>query len=257
MKRLLLLVSLCLVSIVLTGCGGDDKDGGLLSGRNAPGATQGPTGVTPSALIPTPGGRTPAPQPTATPSSANREAWQIAMLDARPSLPGEYIPPHPGADGRVCDVKSCINTMDDRNHVSGTIPICTTSQRTAGNVSNPLCYNSDPPTSGPHAPQFATNRVYDTAVPKEQLVHTMEHAAVIIWYSTTDQNVIRTLAQITNGANQSGKFVVMTPYTGMGPDLIALTSWTRLQKFPVSQFRDQTVIDFINAHSKRYNPEGF
>jgi hypothetical protein len=121
-----------------------------------------------------------------------------------------------------------------------------------------LCYNTSPPTSGPHSPQFAQNRVYDTPVPKEQLVHSMEHGAVVVWYNTTDQNVIRSMAQIVNGANQAGKLVVMAPYSNVGaPEQIAFTSWTRMSKVNVSQYKEQTLLDFINAHSKRFNPEGF
>ena len=179
------------------------------------------------------------------------------MLDDSKSLPGTYVPPHPGADGTVCDTKACTNRHDDRNHINGTIPICTQTQLDSKNVSNPLCYTSNPPTSGPHANTWADPGVYTDPVAKERLVHSMEHADVVIWYNTTDAATIRTLAQITNGANNSRKLVVMSPYPGMEANTIALTSWTRLDKFPVSQMRDQRVLDFINAHSKRFNPEGF
>jgi hypothetical protein len=203
LKSIAFVARVVLATLAFVACGGGDSKGGILGGARAPGATEGPTGLTPSALIPTPGTRTtPAASPTSrTPTSnADREGWQTAMLNASPSLPGEYIPPHPGADGKVCDVKSCVSSMDDRNHVSGTIPTCTSSQQSRNDFTNPLCYNSSPPTSGPHSPQFAQNRVYDTPVPKEQLVHSMEHGAVIVWYNTTDQNVIRSMAQVVNGA---------------------------------------------------------
>ena len=48
----------------------------------------------------------------------------------------------------------------------------------------------------------------------------------------------------TNGANNSRKLVVMSRYDGMEPDTIALTAWTRLDKFPVSQFAAKRVLDF-------------
>jgi hypothetical protein len=255
-------LAVAVLALLAVSCGGDgdNKTGILQRDTSAPTAIALTPALSGTRVIQTlQAGPTAGPRPTTAPtqSSAAREPWQVAMLDSSAALPGQYIPPHPGADGRVCDVRSCVNSMDDRNHVSGAVPICTTSQRTAGNLTNPLCYNSDPPASGPHANTFAQNRVYEEPVPKEQLVHAMEHSAVIIWYNTTDQNVIRTLAQITNGANQSRKPVVMSPYPGMEPNTIALTAWTRLDKFPVSQFRDQRVLDFINAHAKRFNPEGF
>jgi len=36
-----------------------------------------------------------------------------------------------------------------------------------------------------------------------------------------------------------------------------VTSWTRLDKFPVSDFNKKRVTDFIEANDKRFNPEGF
>jgi hypothetical protein len=43
----------------------------------------------------------------------------------------------------------------------------------------------------------------------------------------------------------------------MEPNTIALTSWTRLDKFPVSEFNRNRVSTFIEEHNKRFNPEGF
>jgi hypothetical protein len=270
-------LALVVLSLVLAACGGDDKDGGLLGGARAP-TESAPTAAATSASprttpTPTPTPTAPgiAPRGTVTPASGtstgraatpdpkDMESWQIAMMDSSQRLAGEYVSPHPGADGRVCDTKSCTGSMDDRNHVSNTttIPICTQAQLTARNYSSPLCYHSNPPTSGPHSNNFATNRVHEDSVPKEALVHSMEHSAVIIWYNTNDQQVIRTLTAITNGALNGRKFVVMSRYDGMEANTIALTSWTRLDKFSVSQFNDQRVLDFINTHSRRFNPEGF
>jgi hypothetical protein len=260
-KSIALRVALVVVSLTLVACGGDDK-GSIFGVAPTDGPMYGPT----SSVLTTIAGRTatagPARTPTPaartpTPDNANREDWQTAMLDTSTRLPGEYVAPHPGADGVVCADISCTNRHDDRNHFNAAIPICTAAQLSAKNYSTPLCYHSNPPTSGPHAGTFATNRVYEEPVPKEQLVHAMEHSSVIIWYNTNDQTVIRQLAAVANGANQSRKFVVMSRYEGMEANTIALTSWTRLDKFPVSQFRDQRVLDFINAHSRRYNPEGF
>ena len=40
--------------------------------------------------------------------------WQRAELDSSDKIPGTYIPPHPGQDGKLCTVASCVATMDDR-----------------------------------------------------------------------------------------------------------------------------------------------
>jgi Protein of unknown function (DUF3105) len=43
-------------------------------------------------------------------------------------------------------------------------------------------YNSNPPTSGPHAPQPAACGIYREPVTDIQQVHTLEHGAIIVQY---------------------------------------------------------------------------
>jgi hypothetical protein len=186
-------------------------------------------------------------------------SWQKAMLNDDPKLPGTYVAPHPGTDGVVCRDLSCVGNMDDREHVGTgvTIPICTSEQMANNQFTNPLCYNSNPPTSGPHSANPAQLKVLDNPAPKESLVHNMEHGAVVIWYNTDNQDVIRQLAQITNDQLDRRNLMVMTKYTEMEPDTIALTAWTRIDKFKSSEFDKKRVMDFIDEHERRFNPEGF
>jgi hypothetical protein len=41
----------------------------------------------------------------------------------------------------------------------------------------------------------------------------------------------------------------------MEPNTIALTAWTRLDKFPVSDLKKR--VGTSSAHNKRFSPEGF
>jgi hypothetical protein len=183
--------------------------------------------------------------------------WQKAELDSDPNLPGKYIAPHPGADGKLCTVASCVATMDDRLHVAPTIPICDQKALDTQNYSNPLCYQSNPPTSGPHNANPMPFKVLDNPAPKESLVHNMEHGGIVIWYNTDDPAVIKQLSDVANDELNRRKEVVMSKYTDMEPNTIALTAWTRMDKFPVSDLNKKRVTDFIEAHNKRFNPEGF
>ena len=183
--------------------------------------------------------------------------WQRAELDSSDKIPGKYIPPHPGADGKLCTVASCVPTMDDRLHVAPAIPICDQKALDTQNYSNPLCYNSNPPTSGPHNANPMPFKVLDNPAPKENLVHNMEHGGVVVWYNTDDQSVIKQLADTVNEELGRRKFVVMSKYTDMEPNTIAVTSWTRMDKFPVSDYNKKRVTDFIEANDKRFNPERF
>jgi hypothetical protein len=95
-------------------------------------------------------------------------------------------------------------------------------------------YNSNPPTSGPHTSVAAGPGVHDEPVPKETLVHSMEHGYVVVWYNcnggpeplTADQcsQLAQDASAIATNANENGKKVVMTPFAGM-ENRIAITSW--------------------------------
>lgn len=179
--------------------------------------------------------------------------WMQVQNDASSALPGTYVPPHPGADGKL------LQGSDDRAHVPNgqTVPFCTQEQLAANNWSDPLCYPSNPPTSGPHAASAAPFRVFTQPVGKEFLVHSMEHGGVVIWYNAADTGVIQKLTALTEANIQRGKELVLVPYPDMEANTIALTAWTRLDKFPVSQFDVDRVQTFINVYERRFNPEGF
>jgi hypothetical protein len=192
--------------------------------------------------------------------------WLTAELDASSNLPGTYVQPHPGFDGKFDPTNP---NNDDRQHVaSGSveIPICSQELIDADAAVTDVyadrsnigeCYHSNPPTSGPHADRPMEFTVLENPAPKENLIHNMEHGGVVVWYNTTDQAVIDQLADIVNDQLDRRRFVVMSFYDGMEPDTIALTAWSRLDKFPVSEMTEDRVVDFIDTHHKRFNPEGF
>ena len=123
--------------------------------------------------------------------------------------------------------------------------------------SNPLCYTSNPPTSGPHSSTPAAFRVLDDPAPKESLVHSMEHGGVVVWTNTSDRRVLAELESIVQEALDRRRLVVMSPYSAMEAETIALTSMTRMDKFPASEFNKKRLEDFIAEHQRRFNPEGF
>ena len=196
-------------------------------------------------------------------TGGGQPAWLKAELDSSPNIPGQYIPPHPGFDN-VFD--SGTNPQsDDRQHFQpGTVvPICTQDQINSGNVGNPLCYTSNPPTSGPHSSTPMPFTILQNPAPKENLIHNMEHGGVVIWYNTQNQDAINALKEVAQFNIDRKRFVVMSAYDGMDADTIAVTSWTRLEKFTVADFlKDQNaskdqIQTFINKNLMRFNPEGF
>ncbi|MDP3766921.1 MAG: DUF3105 domain-containing protein, partial [Dehalococcoidia bacterium] len=84
------------------------------------------------------------------------------------------------------------------------------------------------------------------------LVHNMEHGGAVVWYNTTDQAIIDDLEELIK--DRTGG-VVLAPYPDMEEEYIAVTTWGRIDKFPVSEFSIDRVKAFFDAHICRFNPE--
>jgi hypothetical protein len=102
-------------------------------------------------------------------------------------------------------------------------------------------YNSDPPTSGPHAPQRPAWGVHGRPIPKVLQVHALEDGGVLVQYACPDgcsDLVARLRAIVARYPEQ----VILAPYPGM-PSRIALTAWTRLDAF--DELDEARVVRFI------------
>jgi hypothetical protein len=86
-------------------------------------------------------------------------------------------------------------------------------------------YNSNPPTSGSHAPTAAVCGIYRELVPDINLVHDLEHGVVIISYDPTLPESDR--QQLEDFARDAGTHIIVVPREGMETP-IALTAWTKL-----------------------------
>jgi len=85
-------------------------------------------------------------------------------------------------------------------------------------------YNSDPPTSGPHASSPAPCGIYRQQVPDVAYLHSMEHGAVVVQYDPElPQDQIEELEDI--GRSIGGE-IIIAPRPD-NPAAVALTSWTK------------------------------
>ena len=124
-------------------------------------------------------------------------------------------------------------------------------------------YNSDPPTSGPHSAQAADLGVHAEPVPKEMLVHNLEHGGVAVLYNCSAgvpldeagcQALHDELAAIVQSNLSGRKLVLMAPYAGL-EHRIALTAWRTLDTS--DEFDAARVQAFIDHYERLFNPEGF
>ena len=102
-------------------------------------------------------------------------------------------------------------------------------------------YNSSPPTSGPHYEIPAETSFFAEQLPAEQVVHNLEHGAVVIWYSPDAPQ--ETIDHIESLVDQEPQATVALPYADIeSPYTFALTGWTSMQK--CEQVSQEIVDDF-------------
>ncbi|OGO50225.1 MAG: hypothetical protein A2148_04330 [Chloroflexi bacterium RBG_16_68_14] len=193
---------------------------------------------------------------------SNRFAEAAAIeADPAPDLPGEWVN-LPKAYGGFYGNNDGPNTGQ---HVTREVDYA----NDCSEDDPPIC-NSTPPTGGPHwgssacpddpedAPPFcgpAPWGVFRKPWDAETLVHNMEHGGVVLWYNTTDQQIIDELEQLIGDRLDNGELLVMAPYSETEEETIALTAWARIDKFSVNEYSQDRVKKFIDAFRCRFNPE--
>ena len=115
-------------------------------------------------------------------------------------------------------------------------------------------YGQDPPTSGPHDPVPLPDepRVYGAPLSQTHAVHTLEHAAVIIYYwpdgpQGISSAVLDRLVTIAGGS----RFTYIAPYPTLPTGTsLAFAAWNKLLRCPGTITPDQAATianGFINS----------
>jgi hypothetical protein len=112
-------------------------------------------------------------------------------------------------------------------------------------------YNSNPPTSGPHAGAIKGG-FYSEEILDINGVHNLEHGFIWITYRNISPNAIATLKKIAK--RYSGRVLISER---MANDTqITLASWGRLDKMTESTFDEDYVLRFIKKYTNK-SPEKF
>ena len=108
-------------------------------------------------------------------------------------------------------------------------------------------YNSNPPTSGPHAGPLPWG-FNEQEVADEDAIHNLEHGGIWISYKDLDQQSIDTLREI---ARENSLSVIVSPRTA-NDSKVAVASWGRLMKLETVDF--DSIVEFIRKN-KNKSPE--
>jgi hypothetical protein len=115
-------------------------------------------------------------------------------------------------------------------------------------VNGDVTYKVNPPAGGNHNPSPAPAGIFtvDNAPPDGQLVHSLEHGYVIIWYRTdlpsTQLDDLRSLA------GRYGKDVLLVPRASLGQP-VAATAWHH--RLLCSQNDLQALETFVTAYRNK------
>jgi len=104
-------------------------------------------------------------------------------------------------------------------------------------------YNSDPPTSGPHAQSPAPCGIYRQPVDDRSQLHSMEHGAVVIQY---DPDLPEEQIELLEDINWSPAAEVIVAPRPNNPAPVALTAWTK------RLLLDEVDTDVIVAFQREY-----
>lgn len=157
-------------------------------------------------------------------------------LDARTNLPGQFV----------------------SAQESGRIPV-------GSEYSN---YSTQPPTSGPYWENGTHTLpsgyvvtvpvqwgIYNQEIPVEALVGSMERGGVVIWYNEQagcDIMCLQALDLLVKPMVQDQHRLILVPNHDLEHP-VTLTSWTRM--LTLDEVDGKTILQFIEAHEGRYNPE--
>ncbi len=112
----------------------------------------------------------------------------------------------------------------------------------------PVNYDTDFPTSGPHDPNPVLPGVYSQEQRLEELVHSIEHGNIVIYVDQPGQVAMDTLTAWAREFPGYWDGLVVVPRPGLGEEVV-LTAWNHKLRLP--EFESEAAATFIDAYRGR------
>ncbi len=111
---------------------------------------------------------------------------------------------------------------------------------TANHLNTAIAYAQDPPAGGDHNPNWLECGFYESPVPNENAVHSLEHGVVWITFQPgLPESDINSLRPLGNEAE-----IIVSPYPGLDSPVVA-SAWGWQQRFDSAD--DPELLEFISA----------
>ena len=205
-----LLLSLLPAVLLLVACGASSGPAPLTSpasstptaatgqGQEVVGRPETVAAAPPTVPLPT----DPVAEPTATSAPSDREDGSNGEYESGGISPATAEPAQPA------EVQHDI--MPTRLHVS---------------EATSVEYNSVPPTSGDHWPQWSRCGFFVEELPDERLVHNLEHGNIVVSYNLADENSVNELRAAMDEIDLSSNWGVIRAYKKIPEGTVALAAW--------------------------------
>ena len=109
-------------------------------------------------------------------------------------------------------------------------------------------YGTNPPTSGPHFIHWVNPGFYETSKGRSNLVHSLEHGMIVIYYDQPSAEDLETLKRWTALFTGPWSGIVSVRRAGLGEKLI-LTAWRRILR--LDRLETEAAAAFIDAYRGR------
>jgi len=127
---------------------------------------------------------------------------------------------------------------------------------TSSHVSEPLTvqYDTFPPTSGDHWPQWSNCGFYEEELADERIVHNLEHSNIVVSYNLSTPEEIDQLRDIINDIGLANVTGVTHAYSKIPVGTVAMSAWGVSDSMEgIDQSRIET---FFDTYSGQLGPEG-
>ena len=107
-------------------------------------------------------------------------------------------------------------------------------------------YPTVPPYGGPHHIIPTPCGVLSATPRFENVVHALEHGAVVFWYSPHElgEEAVRRLTEIAVDLLTDGRYIIVAPYGALGHPLV-LVSWG--VRMPLAALEEDTVLAYVDS----------